>query len=214
LLPRLEKVGGAFLAIKECEYFGRAQPGELTERLHRLIAAHVTDAEKWLGVKAPEEAAVMERIRRLRQILVSRLQQATDPAEGRQTLERLDHLLLCENLVSSDPEYLYQRPSLERLTEAVQRLEEGVTDAPEEPVVPLGAVVEIGPALDVREFPRPRGTAHAAGDPLTQAIAAAVQGMLDRLLAEGPPPEWHCPPPVEGMPYGHVAEEHGALAPR
>jgi 1-acyl-sn-glycerol-3-phosphate acyltransferase len=199
LVQRLEKIGGGYLAIKEIEHFGQAQSGELIERLHRLTESHVLGAEKLLGIKVGEDSGMMERIRRLRQILVRRLQETADAEEQRKTLERLDDLLLCENLLASDPEYLYQRLSLERLTEAVQRLDEGVTDQTEEPVVPLGAVVEIGPPLDVREFPRQRGAAHADGDPLTQAIAAGVQGMLDRMLAEGPPPAWNCPPPIEAV---------------
>ena len=95
----------------------------------------------------------LERIRRLRLWLVRKLIEVrNDRVASRATREALDLLLFCENLCAQSHEYLMERPSLERMAETVQRIEETMTDRMEEPIAPLGAAVAVGPALDVRSF--------------------------------------------------------------
>jgi 1-acyl-sn-glycerol-3-phosphate acyltransferase len=193
LVPRVEKLGAALLAVKEIEHFGRAGPGPLDERIQLLASSHVSALERaHLGKEY--DGWILERIRRLRQPLARRLVEtgrgAGDLEGARATRRALDTLLFCENLSSHSQEYLRERPSPERLTETVQRIEETVTDLVEEPIAPLGAAVAVGPALDARAFPPARGQA----DALVPQLAGAIQGLLDRLLAQGPPPDWNCPP--------------------
>ena len=90
-----------------------------------------------------------------------------------------------------------ERPSLERMAETVQRIEETMTDREEKPIAPLGAAVAVGPAIDVRAFAAGRRAARAGGDPLMDQVAAGMKGLLKQLLDQGPPPEWGCPAPVE-----------------
>jgi 1-acyl-sn-glycerol-3-phosphate acyltransferase len=197
LIPRLEKFGSALLALKETEYLGCAQPGDLAQRIRGLGEALVGGFERENGMK-PVGDSLFERIRVLRQRLVRRLgETADDPVQNRAILRTLDVLLFCENLISHSQDYLHERPSLERLTEAVQRIEETVTDEVETAVVPMGVVIEVGRALPVADYPRPKAAARQAGDPLILAIGREVQRMLDGLLAGGPPIEWGCPAPVE-----------------
>jgi hypothetical protein len=105
-------------------------------------------------------------------------------------------LLFCECLLGHFPDYLRERPSPERLVEAVLRMEEIFTGAEEVPVVPSGALVEVGPALDVRAFSAERRAGASGDDPLLRQLAASIQGQLDRLLAEGPPPAWRWASPA------------------
>jgi 1-acyl-sn-glycerol-3-phosphate acyltransferase len=194
LLPRLEKFTEAFLAVKEVDHFGAAQPGTLDERIRRLVGSHVATLEKFhLG--RVYDGHPLERIRRLRQRLARLLiEKADDAAEVSLTRQALDSLFLCENLGSHSWEYLQEHLCAERLEEAVQRLEETVTDEVESPVVPMGAVVAVGPALDPRQVAPGRAARRAgAGDPLVSRLAGGLQGLLDNLCAQGPPPEWGSP---------------------
>jgi len=198
LLPRIEKLSGALLSLKEIEHFGTAQAGPLAERIRGLAESHIAGLETKYGCK-PAEGVILDRLRPVRQRLVRQLQQTADkPDQAPTILRELDTLLFCENLAAHSQEYLHERPSFERLIETVQRIEETATDAADEPVVPLGVVVEVGPPLRVSDFPRGKPSERAGGDPLIKAIGVGIQGMLDRLNAEGPPPEWNCPQqPIE-----------------
>jgi hypothetical protein len=195
-VPRIEKLGNALLAVKEVEYLGQAQGGTLDERLSGLARAMVTALEK-AHLGRPFEGWLLERVRRLRLSLARKLlDAANDAAAARRIREALDALLFCENLTAHSLDYVRQRPSLERLGESVERIDETVFDEPEKPVGRLGAVVRVGPPIDARAFPS-RGERGA--DPLMRELSASLQGLLDRLLEQGPPPEWGCPPRIEPL---------------
>jgi 1-acyl-sn-glycerol-3-phosphate acyltransferase len=190
LLPRVEKLGGALLAIKEIELHGCAQAGDLDERVRRLVDSHVLGVEKRYGTRE-HDGSPLERIRRLRQLLVRQLPEVAADAERLAEVRRsLDLLLFCENLNAQSLDYLRQAPTPERLTETVQRIEETVSDDIEVPVGPIGAVAAVGPALDARAF---AGTSRGP-DPLVARLRGALQDLVDRLVAAGPPAEWDCPP--------------------
>jgi 1-acyl-sn-glycerol-3-phosphate acyltransferase len=188
LLPRIEKLGSALLAVKEIEQLGQPQPGTIDERVARLVEAIVSTQEKFYQGKVTDGLS-LERIRRLRQRLLKRLVELrADPVESTRTRRSLDLLLFAENLRAHSLEYLRERPCAERLVETVQRIEETMTDEIDVPLGRLGAVVAIGPGLDA-----------ATVDPLMPQLAAEIQGLLNRLVAQGPPPEWNCPPPMENL---------------
>jgi 1-acyl-sn-glycerol-3-phosphate acyltransferase len=190
LVSRVDKLAGALLAVKEIEHFGQAQPGAVDERIRGLVDSLVAAQEKfYLG--RVFEGPPLERVRRLRQRLVRRLGEAADdPVELSRARLSLDSLLFCENLQAHSMEYLRERPSRERLVESLQRIEETVWDEEDVAVGPMGAVVAVGPALDAREV---------TGADLMRRMAADIQGLLDRLLAQGPPREWNCPAPLEDL---------------
>jgi 1-acyl-sn-glycerol-3-phosphate acyltransferase len=200
LAPRIEKLGNALLAVKEVEYLGQAQTGTLDERINGLATAMVTALEK-AHLGRPFEGWLLERVRRLRQSLARKLLDAArDPVAAQHTREALDALLFCENLTAHSLDYVSQRPSLERLSESVERIDETVFDEPERPVGPLGAVARVGPPIDVRAFKAPTGRGERRGvDPLMKQLAESLQTLLDELLEEGPPPEWNCPPRIEPL---------------
>jgi hypothetical protein len=189
LVPRIEKLGHALLAVKEVEHFGQAQPGTLDQRIRGLVESQVATQEKFYLGKIPD-GPVLERIRRLRQRLVRSLAEApAGSAEHLRIRQALEQLLFCENLNAHSMQYLRDRPSRERLAETVQRIEETLSDEVEVAVGRMGATVSVGPALDAREL---------SSDELMGQMASGIQGLLDRLLAQGPPREWNCPPPLEG----------------
>jgi 1-acyl-sn-glycerol-3-phosphate acyltransferase len=205
LIPRIEKLGSALLALKEVQYFGAPRDGELEERIRLLVEERITQLEKASWDKNYEDGA-LKRIRRLRQLLVRRLPEVVgEPDECRATHQALDDLLFCENLCSYSLDYVRRRPSLERQIEAVLRIEETISDHINESIVPMGVVVEIGSPLAVNEFGGARGAARTDADPLTQELTRVLQGQLDRLVNGGPPKGWNCPPATAIAEIGQLA---------
>jgi 1-acyl-sn-glycerol-3-phosphate acyltransferase len=189
-LARVEKLASALLAVREVELLGRPQDGPLDARLSGLVSSQVERLERQhLGRN--HAGWMLERIRRVRQLLTQKLQSGPS-AEIRADL---DVLLLCENLNAHSLAYLTTRPTPERLIETLQRIEETLTDAEETPVVPLGVCVRVGPAIDLRSTPLDTGFARTLRD--------AIQREVDGLNTQGPPPEWGCPTmpaPIGGSP--------------
>jgi 1-acyl-sn-glycerol-3-phosphate acyltransferase len=190
LVERVELLSSGFLALKEVGHLGHPQEGSLEDRMSRLIEGLIAPLEKQILGRV-EEGWALKRARLLRLHLVRRLQEARgNPDEDRHTRQALENLMVCECLLGHFPDYLRERPSPERLVEAVLRMEEIFTESSEMPVVPTGAIVEVGPALDVRTFSAPRRGGASGDDPLLRQLAASIQGMMDQLLAQGPPPAW------------------------
>ncbi len=218
LVGRLAQIGNALLAVKEIERFGRAQEGDLDERIRRLSGVLISDLEKqYLGKEY--KGWNLERVRRLRLILVRKLTELRDDADGsRATREALDVLLFCENLSAHSHEYLTERPSLERIAETIQRIEETTVDREEEPIGELGATLTVGPAINVRAIAAAARAARGAVDPLMEAVDDGMKGLLKQMLEQGPPPEWNCLPPagvasvpVPILPQGAVAKSDEAV---
>lgn len=190
-LPRIEKLSRAMLGVKEVEHFGEAQRGELDDRINNLIDSHLAELEDGYFGQG-REGTVIERVRALRQHIVRRLvSENAAKEEVEDARKALENLMFCELLVAHDFEYLRENPSYERVTEAVDRIEETLTDR-DTTDVPLGAVLKVGPPLDLADFAAEKRRKGEA-DPLTDAIADSLRQMMSDLLAEGPPAEWNCP---------------------
>jgi hypothetical protein len=185
VLPRIEKVTAALLALKEIEYLGTPRSGTLDDRTAFLLDAEIGRLEQ-LHLGKTADGWPLERIRRLRQNLSRRLLEEKDSPSAGEIKKDLTVLLFCENLNAHSHEYLLEMPGPERLAEAVQRLEEILTDEMEVPITPMGATVTIGPAIDVRMFAAQR-KGDRGGDPLVQHLRTAIQERIDHLLARGSP---------------------------
>jgi 1-acyl-sn-glycerol-3-phosphate acyltransferase len=212
LMQRTEKLSEAIVALKEIEHFGRVGGGDVDARIRAFVDGQIAALEKsYFGQGF--EGWYMERIRRLRQLLARRLiESATNTFAVAELYRALDQLLFCENLSAHSFEYLRERPSFERLTETVQRMEEIVSDQWDVLVGPAGVVVSVGPALDVRELTS--GLGPRRKDLLVQEVSTSIQQGLDGLLAQGPPPAWRCPPPPSfGSARRAVPAEAASVAP-
>lgn len=182
LHQRIAKIGGALLATKEIEHFGAPQPGELSDRLSRLIDRLLVPLEtEW--VKGRREKEIVGRVKLLRTAIVPEMSAGTlDEAELQRRWRQLGHIYLAQQLAFYPPEYLAQQPTPERLLETVERFEEDLTDTARIHA-PVRAVIEIGEAIEVS----PERQRDADGDPLMATIRQRLETMLAASLAEGRP---------------------------
>ncbi len=181
LLERVGKAGRALLCLKELEYFGHSQTGSLAGRLTGLIDRLLGPLEaEWLG--APRSGPVVPRIKALRmKVLPEMIEGKVDDAERRRRWEQLADMYLAQQLSYYPPDYWTEYPSLDRVLELIERLEEDLTDR----VTVHGGlrvVIEVGEAIEVG-VERDRS---ADVDPLMRQMEESLQGMLDRLARESP----------------------------
>ena len=183
LVDRIARIASGVLALKEIEYLGAPAAGDVAARKERLADAVLRRHEAAWGIQAEEPAsgAVAGRLKELRRRIHARLGERERPPEERKACaQALDDLFLVQQLASYPSHYLAERPSIERIAETLDKLEEdlfgtaypGVRGERE-------AVVEFGePVLVPAE-----GGRDGAGR-LTALLQSRVQAMLDALSVE------------------------------
>ena len=179
LVDRIRKTAAALVYLKEMEYFGAPESGDLSERRQRLIERLLCPLEEeWLGT--PRAGPVVHRVRDLRLAIVPDLvAQRVSPAERKRRWQQLADIYLAQQMSAYPANYLRSRPSVDRLLETVERLEDDLTDQARIPR-PLRAVIQVGRAIEVETLRERRG--HT----LLHRIERELQGMLDGLAGESP----------------------------
>lgn len=128
LVERIVKVGEALLALKELEYFGRVQRGEIAERLQQLID-HILNRLEMKWIDGRRQTNFMGRVKALRAAILKEMLALELPREEREARWRdLSDISLAVQLSSYPPFYVRSNPTPERLTETVERFEEDTTD--------------------------------------------------------------------------------------
>lgn len=173
LEERIAKIGAALLALKEMEYFGAAQSGQITARLEKLIDRLLVPLEaEWL--KGRREKEIVQRVKLLRIAIVPEMAGGTlDETELQRRWRQLAEIYLAQQLAFYPPGYLADNPTPERLLETVERFEEDLTDVARVHA-PVRAVIEVGEAIEVS----PERTRSVEGDPLMSAIRDQLEKML------------------------------------
>jgi 1-acyl-sn-glycerol-3-phosphate acyltransferase len=179
LRERIGKIGSALLAMKEIEYFGATQTGDIHERLQRLIDRLLVPLEaEW--VKGRREKEIVARVKLLRiAMLPAMIDGGLPEAELQRRWRQLADIYLAQQLAFYPPGYLDADPTPERLLETVEKFEEDLTDKAR--LHPMRAVVDVGDAIEVSPE-RARGT---DGDPLMAAVREQLESMLAASLTDG-----------------------------
>jgi hypothetical protein len=180
---RIAKLGQALLTLKEIEYLGQPQTGQVHERLHALIESLLAPLEKeWL--KGESDAHAMVRVRKLRAAILPDMMQPELPeAERARRWDHLADLYLVQQLSCYPPDYVAANPTPDRLLETAERFEEGLTDVARiHP--PLRATITVGDAIVV-------GTQRERGgeDSLITTIEQQLRTMLGVGHAASVPPQ-------------------------
>lgn len=184
LKERIAKIGNALLSLKEVEYFGAPQPGDIPQRLQGLIDRLLLPLEnEW--VKGRREKEVVGRVKLLRiAIIPDMVNGGLSEAELQRRWQHLADMYLAQQLSCYPPDYLDADPTPERLLETVERFEEDITDAAR-PHPPMRARIDVGTAIEVSPE-RQRG---ADGDPLMTAIREQLETMLAASARPGRSPQ-------------------------
>jgi 1-acyl-sn-glycerol-3-phosphate acyltransferase len=183
LPQRIIKAGSALLSLKEIEYLDQPQTGTLGERINRLTDRLLGPIEaEWMG--RVQSGPVVPRVRNLRtKILPDMVNSRVDPAERTRRWKQLAEIYLAQQLACYPPDYLV-RPTVERVLEMIEKLEEDLTDKARLHGH-LRVVLDVGEAIEVS----PDRDRTAPVDPVMTKIQQSLEGMIAELARESKPLE-------------------------
>jgi hypothetical protein len=129
LPQRIYHLAEGALALKEIEFYGHCCSGPLPERIASLIDFILSTLEDRYDLKA-HKADVPERVKLLRQQAIRRMAECPEESsKRRQCEEDISDLFLTMQLLSYPGNYVAEDPSIERIAETIDKLEEDVLGA-------------------------------------------------------------------------------------
>jgi 1-acyl-sn-glycerol-3-phosphate acyltransferase len=174
LVRRIRRLADGALCIKEIEYFGHNSTGSAQDRATHLMRALLARLEDRYRVASPA-ATLPERVKELRRRCIVRGESAVDARERIQAQSDIGDLFFVMQLYSYPADYLAGKPSLERLAETVDKLEEDVLKVRTAGLRGMRrAIVSFGEPV-LAEAGAARGGAAA----ITKALEGRVQDLLD-----------------------------------
>lgn len=143
---RIIRLGKGVLALKEVEYLGEPQSGNIQSRLERLCNRILNEVEQRRET-AGDNLTVPERVRALRYRIRKELLRKVPPsAKERQTLsEDLDRIFAALQAHSYVGDYMLTNPTLDRRAETIMKLEEDLLGFPTYPTSRRVSVVADSP---------------------------------------------------------------------
>ncbi|OAI58065.1 hypothetical protein AYO49_01420 [Verrucomicrobiaceae bacterium SCGC AG-212-N21] len=173
LRKRVQKVGEALLMLKEIEYLGAPQAGDVAVRLPRLLDHLLVPLEKeWAAGRS--DGDTMARVKRLRSaILPDMVNGGLSEDEKARRWRHFGDLYLAQQLICYSGDYLPEGHSPERMLETVERYEEDLTDVAR-PHPPLHVVLSVGEAIEVS----PSRDRSSDTDPVTTQLRSQLESML------------------------------------
>ncbi len=174
LVERVYRLGEGLLALKELEHLGGPRTGTVPARTAGLIREVLGRQERQYGVDSAPDAVVPERVKELRRRCILALEKpGADAARVRRDLEEL---FLVTQLFSYPGDYVRENPTVERVAETIDKLEEDVLQAPYPGVRGVRRVlIRFGAAVPI---PTERQKRDAVRQ-LSENLSGRVQGLLD-----------------------------------
>ncbi len=176
---RLQRIASEVLLRMELQHFGEARNGPLRRRQSDLLSALLTKLEARHGCSA-STGTIPERVKQLRRRVISAIETSADREQHARLRADLDELFLVMQLFSYPTDYLTGQPSVERIAETLDKLEEdllGVRTARRRGV--RRAIVTFGEPVIAGPFDSSPGAAR----PLTDLLQNRVQGLVDEINA-------------------------------
>jgi len=180
LAERLYQFAQGALALKEIEYLGSTQSGTLPQRIAALSEHLLGGLEQKYALHARVQT-IPERVKSVRRACLDRLEPADEVLKA-EILGHLDDVFLVVQLFSYPGDYVAERPTIERLAETVDKLEEdGLGYHMARGRGERTAVFQVGEPIDVAKFVVGSATSRKAARPLTDAMEKSVQSLLDEI---------------------------------
>ncbi len=177
LRDRAYRVAGGLLALQELEYMQELGRGSLPKRLS-VLSEHILAGMEKRRLGKSGRGTVPERVKTLRQEILKELPEVTLDHGGQVDEDDLDALHLVTQLFSYPGDYLGHEPSIERIAETIDKLEEdalGAVDAGAR--MPRRAVVSFGEPIDLEEAAG-GASGRSATTPITTRIEQTLQTQL------------------------------------
>jgi 1-acyl-sn-glycerol-3-phosphate acyltransferase len=178
IVERLYAIADAVLGLKELEYLGGSRTGNLTNRLHDLGEEILIRLESRHG--KCNDAFHPVRVKELRRTILTKANDRSTTNDQLQQLRHdLDDLFVVMQLFSYPGDYLrVERPSIERIAETVDKLEEDVLQKHTASIRGRReAIVQFGEPHAV-----PAVKSRTAVAEITQSIQSKVQNLIDSMV--------------------------------
>ncbi len=180
-VERIYRLGGGLLAIKEVEFLGQVQEGDLIERIANLRNRLVEIVEQ--KHQQAGTGSIPERVKALRGRIRKHLTDATADLSAQQQADLyddLDTLFMVVQLYSYPGQYLREDPGIDRIAETILKLEEDVLDEAKYPA-PRDVHVHFDEPIDVKAFLSEHSLNAKSGvGPLTALLSNSIQATLER----------------------------------
>jgi hypothetical protein len=183
LSDRIYRLAEGAVSLKEIEFCGTSSTGPLPQRLRSLINFILARLENGYHLES-NDANVAERVKLLRQNVIQRAAECHPESVERKKCDRdLADLFFTIQLMSYPGDYVSETPSIERIAETIDKLEEDVLGAGTAAIRGARkASVTLGQPIPVSARRKERKSAAE----LTRLLEASVQGLLNEQA-----PEWH-----------------------
>jgi 1-acyl-sn-glycerol-3-phosphate acyltransferase len=176
LQKRIHRLAEGLVGLQELEHLGATRSGRLSQRIEGLVATILGRLEERYQTGAGSRS-VPERVKQLRYRVILRSEAPSlHPAHPEQLQQDMESLMRVTQLFSYPAEYLAGRPSVERLAETLDKLEEDLLGVPtagirglRRAVVTFGSPIVVEPALATR----------FTSEGLTRILQDRVQSLLD-----------------------------------
>ena len=180
IVDRIIKIGDALLRLKELQY-GILPDNQLSlkERQNNLVNRLLCPLEKeWLGKTS--DAGIASRIKNLRVKIFPDLSlNKLSASERMRRWVQIEDTYLAQQVDCYPEQYLAENPSVDRILETVEKLEEDLTDH-SRLHRPMRVIVDVDEAIEVS----PKRQRDAKIDPLSEEIRTRLEAMLERLQTE------------------------------
>ena len=179
-IDRIFGLGAALVAIKEVEFLGEAEQGNLTDRLQNLRHLILKGIEEKNGI-SNDELSLPKRVKALRSIIRKELMEGKEEPSNERKVElydQLDRIFVAHQLYSYNRTYLLGDPSIDRIAETIFKLEEDVMGKASY-LGKRNAQIRIDEPIDLAEFLKTRDLNGKTGvQPLTDQIQHRIEALL------------------------------------
>jgi hypothetical protein len=183
ILERILHIAGGLLSLKEMEHLRATQTGSLGERVERLSATLLGTCEARYARKS-KQSLLPERIKEVRRAIIEARENAGENASKEQELQwtaDMDSMFLATQLYSYPGNYMESNPTVERMAETLDKLEEDAlaasyptVHAEREVLVRFDQPIELPIGKEKRMAPAE----------LTDQLEQRVQSMLDDMNSQ------------------------------